>query len=61
MQKRLNPTQMRKLMDTPEIQLSQLHEEDIDVARQRIAELAHKGKMASVRRRENGSFVIVWF
>ncbi|AGE94339.1 hypothetical protein PU088_001954 [Citrobacter farmeri] len=61
MQKRLNPTQMRKLMGTPEIQLSQLHEEDIDVARQRIAELAHKGKTASVRRRENGSFVIVWF
>lgn len=61
MQKRLNPTQMRKLMDTPEIQLSQLHEEDIDVARQRIAELTGKGKTASVRRRENGSFVIVWF
>lgn len=61
MQKRLNPVQMRKLMDTPEILLSQLHEEDCDVARQRIAELTRKGKTASIRRRENGSFVIVWF
>jgi hypothetical protein len=61
MQKRLNPVQMRKLMETPEILLDQLHEEDIDVARQRIAELTRKGKTASVRRRENGSFVIVWF
>lgn len=60
MQKRLNPTQMRKLMETPEVSLSQLHEEDIDVARQRIAELTRKGKTASIRRRENGSFVIVW-
>lgn len=61
MQKRLNPVQMRKLMDTPEILLSQLHEEDSDIARQRIAELTRKGKTASIRRRENGSFVIVWF
>ncbi|GJL45156.1 hypothetical protein TUM17580_12150 [Citrobacter farmeri] len=61
MQKRLNPTQMRKLMETPEVSLSQLHEEDIDVARQRIVELTRKGKTASIRRRENGSFVIVWF
>lgn len=61
MQKRLNPTQMRKLMETPEVSLSQLHEEDIDVARQRIVELTRKGKTASIRRRKNGSFVIVWF
>ena len=56
----LNKEQRLALKGAPEINLDDLHYDDIERTKKKISAHKEKGRNASVRVRENGSYVIIW-
>lgn len=56
----LNAEQRLALKDAPEINLNDLHDDDIELAKKKISAHKKQGRDASVRIRKNGSYVITW-
>ncbi|HHQ6722088.1 TPA: hypothetical protein ACSTNG_001842 [Serratia fonticola] len=56
----LNAEQRLALKDAPEINLDDLHYDDIERAKKKISAHKKQGRNASVRVRKNGSYVITW-
>lgn len=56
----LNAEQRLALKGAPEINLDDLHDDDIERAKKKISAHKKQGRDASVRIRKNGSYVITW-